>query len=129
MAAPPTAGKLASAASLFQLAVSIYGGFFGAGMGILMLAALAIQGFDDVHEINALKNWLSAVIYSVAVVTFVVADAVSWPHTTVMLVTGTLGGYTGGRVARRIPALWLRRFIVALGSLLTLAYFYKSGVN
>jgi len=47
----------------------------------------------------------------------------------VMLVTGTLGGYTGGRVARRIPALWLRRFIVALGSLLTLAYFYKSGVN
>ena len=114
---------------LFQLVVSIYGGFFGAGMGILMLAALAIQGFDDVHEINALKNWLSAVIYSVAVVTFVVADAVSWPHTIVMLVTGTLGGYAGGRVARRIPALWLRRFIVALGSLLTLAYFYKSGVN
>jgi uncharacterized membrane protein YfcA len=105
---------------LFQLVVSIYGGFFGAGMGILMLAALAIQGFDDVHEINALKNWLSAVIYSVAVVTFVVADAVSWPHTTVMLVTGTIGGYAGGRVARRIPALWLRRFIVALGGLLTL---------
>lgn len=111
---------------LFQLIVSIYGAFFGAGMGILMLAALAIQGFDDMHEINALKNWLSAVIYSVAVVTFVVAGAVSWPHTAVMLVTGTLGGYWGARVARRIPALWLRRFIVAVGSFLTVLYFYKT---
>ncbi|HEY0877673.1 MAG TPA: sulfite exporter TauE/SafE family protein, partial [Zeimonas sp.] len=54
---------------LFQGVVSIYGGFFGAGMGILMIASLAIQGFDDLHEINALKNWLSAVIYSVAVAT------------------------------------------------------------
>jgi uncharacterized membrane protein YfcA len=127
--AAPGKRQVGAGGFLFQLVVSIYGGFFGAGMGILMLAALAIQGFDDVHEINALKNWLSAVIYSVAVVTFVVADAVSWRHTTVMLVTGTLGGYLGGRVARRIPALWLRRFIVALGSLLTLAYFYKSGLN
>ncbi|WP_291985623.1 sulfite exporter TauE/SafE family protein [Candidatus Accumulibacter sp. ACC007] len=121
--------QVGAAGFAFQLLVSIYGGFFGAGMGILMLAALAIQGFDDVHEINALKNWLSAVIYSVAVVTFVVADAVSWPHTTVMLVTGTLGGYAGGRVARRVPGLWLRRFIVVLGSLLTLAYFYKAQAN
>jgi len=110
----------------FQLLVSVYGGFFGAGMGILMLAALAIQGFDDVHEINALKNWLSAIIYSVAVVTFVVAGAVSWPHTLVMLLTGTIGGYWGARIARRVPALWLRRFIIGVGSLLTLVYFYKT---
>lgn len=111
---------------LFQLAVSIYGGFFGAGMGILMLAALAIQGFKDVHEINALKNWLSAVIYSVAVGTFVIANAVSWPHTAVMLITGTVGGYAGAAVARRIPALWLKRVIIAVGSLLTAYYFYKT---
>lgn len=111
---------------VFQLAVSVYGGFFGAGMGILMLAALAIQGFKDVHEINALKNWLSAVIYSVAVGTFVIANAVSWPHTVVMLVTGTAGGYLGAAVARRIPAGLLRYCIIAIGSLLTAYYFFKT---
>lgn len=111
---------------LFQFVVSIYGAFFGAGMGILMLAALAIQGFEDMHEINALKNWLSAVIYSVAVATFVIASAISWPHTLVMLLTGTFGGYWGARLARRIPAQWLRHFIVAVGGFLTLYYFYKT---
>lgn len=111
---------------LFQLIVSIYGGFFGAGMGILMLASLAIQGHSDVHEINAIKNWLSAVIYSVAVVTFVVAGAVSWPHTLVMLATATLGGYWGAAMARKIPAVWLRRFIILVGSVLTAYYFRKT---
>ena len=109
----------------FQLVVSIYGSFFGAGMGILMLAALAIQGFKDVLEINALKNWLSAIIYSVAVATFVIAGAVSWPHTLIMIVTGTVGGYWGAAVARKVPALWLRRFIIGVGGVLTAYYFGK----
>jgi len=111
---------------LFQLIVSIYGGFFGAGMGILMLASLAIQGHSDIHEINAIKNWLSAIIYSVAVVTFVVAGAVSWPHTLVMLATATLGGYWGAAMARKIPAVWLRRFIILVGGVLTAYYFRKT---
>ncbi|MBR0565542.1 sulfite exporter TauE/SafE family protein [Azoarcus sp. L1K30] len=109
----------------FQLVVSIYGGFFGAGMGILMIAALAIQGFDDMHEINALKNWLSAVIYSVAVATFTIAGAVSWPHTVVMLITGTLGGYWGARAARRLPAPLIRGFVIAIGAVLTVHYFLR----
>ncbi|MDT3672854.1 MAG: sulfite exporter TauE/SafE family protein [Aromatoleum sp.] len=108
---------------LFQLGVSVYGGFFGAGMGIVMIAALAIQGHRDIHDINALKNWLSAVIYSVAVVTFVAAGAVSWPHTLVMLTTAAAGGYWGAVGARRIPAIWLRRFIIAVGTTLTVYYF------
>ena len=114
------------AVAALQLVIAVYGGFFGAGMGILMIAALAIQGFKDVHEINALKNWLSAVIYSVAVATFVIADAVSWPHTLVMLVTATIGGYGGAAVARKLPALWLRRFIIAVGGVLTVYYFGKT---
>lgn len=109
-----------------QAVVSVYGGFFGAGMGILMLASLAMAGHDDVHEINAIKNLLSAIIYSVTVLTFVIAGAVSWPYTVVMLATATLGGYWGARVARKIPALWLRRFIIAVGLALTVFYFYKS---
>lgn len=108
-----------------QLLVSIYGGFFGAGMGILMMASLAIAGHDDVQEINALKNLLSAVIYSVTVVTFIVAGAVSWPHTLVMLATATVGGYVGAALARKVAGPWLRRLVIAVGTLLTLYYFNK----
>ena len=108
-----------------QLLVSIYGGFFGAGMGILMMASLAIGGHEDVQHINALKNLLSAVIYSVTVMTFIVAGAVSWPHTLVMVITATLGGYWGARMARKIQGPWLRRMVIAVGSALTVYYFYK----
>lgn len=109
-----------------QAVVSVYGGFFGAGMGILMLASLAMAGHDDVHEINAIKNLLSAIIYSVTVLTFVIAGAVSWPYTLIMLITATLGGYWGATIARKIPALWLRRFIITVGFVLTAFYFYKT---
>lgn len=110
---------------LGQGLVAIYGGFFGAGMGILMMASLAIAGHDDLHEVNALKNLLSAVVYSVTVVTFVTAGAVSWPHTLVMLVTATVGGYIGAALARKIPAVWLRRTVIAVGTLLSLYYFTR----
>ena len=109
-----------------QLLVSIYGGFFGAGMGILMMASLAIGGHEDVQHINALKNILSAVIYSVTVMTFIIAGAVSWPHTLVMVLTATLGGYWGARMARKIKGPWLRRMVIAVGSALTVYYFYKT---
>ncbi|HEY0843855.1 MAG TPA: sulfite exporter TauE/SafE family protein [Noviherbaspirillum sp.] len=109
-----------------QAVVSVYGGFFGAGMGILMLASLAMAGHDDVHEINAIKNLLSAIIYSVTVLTFVIAGAVSWPHTIIMLATATLGGYWGATIARKIPPVWLRRFIIAVGFALSVFYFYKT---
>lgn len=111
---------------LFQLVVAVYGGFFGAGLGILMMAALAIQGFKDMQEMNALKNVASAVSYTVAAITFIVAGAISWPHTLLMLVTATLGGYVGALFARRLPALWLRRLVVAVGSTMTVIYFYKT---
>ncbi|MBW7900672.1 MAG: sulfite exporter TauE/SafE family protein [Rhodocyclaceae bacterium] len=111
---------------LFQLFVAVYGGFFGAGLGILMMAALAIQGFKDMQEMNALKNVASAVSYTVAAITFIVAGAISWPHTLLMLVTATLGGYVGALLARRLPGLWLRRMVVAVGSTMTVIYFYKT---
>ena len=110
--------------TLFQLLVSIYGGFFGAGMGIVMIAAIAMQGIEDLNEINALKNWLSAVIYSVAALTFTLGGAVSWPHTLVVLLAAAVGGYLAGYVARRLPAIWLRRFILLVGTALTLYYFF-----
>jgi hypothetical protein len=108
-----------------QLLVSVYGGFFGAGMGILIMASLAIAGHEDVQEINALKNLLSSIVYSVTVITFVIAGAVSWPHTLVMLVAASLGGYWGARVARSLQGPWLRRVVIGVGAALTLYYFYK----
>ena len=111
---------------LVQFLVSIYGGFFGAGMGILMMSSLAIGGHEDVQHINALKNLMSAVIYSVTVMTFMVAGAVSWPHTLVMVLTASLGGYWGASVARKIRGPWLRRVVIAVGGALTIYYFYKA---
>ena len=111
---------------LVQLLVSVYGGFFGAGMGILMMASLAIGGHEDMQHINALKNLLSAIIYSVTVVTFMLAGAVSWPHTVVMLLTASAGGYLGARTARKIQGPWLRRVVIAVGGALSLYYFYKT---
>ncbi|MBS1188386.1 MAG: hypothetical protein H6R10_178 [Rhodocyclaceae bacterium] len=111
---------------IFQLLVAIYGGFFGAGMGILTLAALSIQGVEDIQELNGLKNLTSAVNYTVAAATFVIAGAISWPHTLIMLATALVGGYAGASLARRLPALWLRRFVIAVGSSLTAIYFVKT---
>lgn len=112
--------------TLFQFIVAVYGGFFGAGMGILTLAALSIQGIDDIQELNALKNLTSAVNYTVAALTFIIAGAISWPHTLIALCTATLGGYAGARLARRLPALWLRRLVIAVGASLTVIYFVKT---
>jgi uncharacterized membrane protein YfcA len=123
---PADHGAGSPAGWLAQLLVAIYGGFFGAGMGILMMASLAIGGHEDVQHINALKNLLSAVIYSVTVVTFIAAGAVSWPHTLAMLLTASAGGYAGARLARRMQGPWLRRSVIAVGGALTFYYFDKA---
>ena len=124
--ATPEGGRRSLGGTLFMLAVSIYGGFFGAGQGILMLAALSIQGLEDMQELNAIKNWLSAINYTVSGLTFIVAGAISWPHTLLMLVTAMIGGYAGASLARRLPARWLRRLVVAVGTVLTAIYFAKT---
>lgn len=112
--------------AFFQFIVAVYGGFFGAGMGILTLAALSIQGFEDIQEINALKNLTSGINYFVSSATFIIAGAISWPHTAVMLVTAMIGGYVGASLARRLPAVWLKRLVVAVGASLTVIYFGKT---
>ncbi|ALG66592.1 sulfite exporter TauE/SafE family protein [Beggiatoa leptomitoformis] len=108
-----------------QLMTAIYGGFFGAGLGIMLLGTLAISRQDDLHTLNALKNILSAVIYSVAVITFILANAVSWSHTLIMMAGSIIGGYAGVSLARRLPPLYLKRFIVLVGTGLTFYYFLR----
>lgn len=110
----------------FQFIVTVYGGFFGAGQGILTLAALAIQGIEDIQEINALKNWISAVTYTVSAITFIVAGAITWPYTLLMVLTATLGGFAGARIARYLPAVWLKRIVIGVGTVMTVIYFIKT---
>ncbi|MBK6324004.1 MAG: sulfite exporter TauE/SafE family protein [Burkholderiales bacterium] len=124
--AAPTAHSNSVVGWLAQCLVSVYGGFFGAGMGILMMASLSIAGHEDLHEVNALKNLLSSVVYSITVATFITAGAISWPHTLIMLVAASAGGYLGVRLARRLQGPWLRRIVIAVGAALTAYYFFKT---
>jgi len=113
-------------ATLFQLVVAVYGGYFGGGMGIVMLAMLAVLGMTDVHAMNALKSVMAFVINGVAVVTFIVARAVYWKHGIIMIAGGILGGYVGAHYALKLPQSWIRVFVVLTGAGMTVYFFWKS---
>ena len=113
-------------ATLFQFAVAIYGGYFGGGMGIVMLAMLAALGMTDIHSMNALKSVMGFVINGVAVVTFVIARAVYWKHGLIMIAGGLLGGYLGAHYAQKLPQVWIRWFVVLVGAGMTVYFFWKS---
>jgi uncharacterized membrane protein YfcA len=112
--------------TLFQFGVAIYGGYFGGGMGIVMLAMLAVLGMTDIHAMNALKSVLGFVINGVAVVTFIVAGAVYWKHGLVMIAGGIVGGYLGAHYALKMPQSWIRMFVVLVGAGMTVYFFWES---
>ncbi|TAM61854.1 sulfite exporter TauE/SafE family protein [bacterium] len=109
-----------------QLAVGIYGGYFGAGMGFVMLAMLVLEGFENIHDMNGIKTFLSAIINGVALIPFILARAIAWPEAVVMSLGAMLGGYLGARVARRLPAPAVRRSVIAIACVLTAYFFYKT---
>ncbi len=108
-----------------QFFIAIYGGFFGAGMGIVMLASLALTEGRDFHTLNATKNVLAVSIQTVAIVLFIVSGVVSWPQALVVMVACIFGGYVGVVAARRVPVQVIRGFIVVTGLLLSLYYFVR----
>ncbi len=114
------------AATLFQFAVAVYGGYFGGGMGIVMLAMLAALGMTDIHSMNALKSVMGFVINGVAVVVFIVEKAVYWKHGGVMIAGGILGGYLGAHYAQRVPQAWIRWFVVIVGTGMTVYFFWEA---
>ena len=119
-------GAALMGATVFQFAVAIYGGYFGGGMGIVMLAMLAALGMTDIHAMNALKSVMGFVINGVAVVTFVIAHAVYWKHGLIMIAGGILGGYLGAHYAQKVPQVWIRWFVVLVGTGMTIYFFWKS---
>ncbi len=111
--------------SIAQFIIAIYGGYFGGGIGILMLAALALMGLEDIHVMNGLKSILATCINGVAVVTFIIAGIVHWPEAIVMIVGATIGGYGGAYLAHKIDKKWIRLFVIIVGFVTTLYFFIK----
>jgi uncharacterized membrane protein YfcA len=110
---------------VLEFVVAVYGGFFGAGLGIMLMGGLLMLGIHDVHANNALKNLLGAVITSVSVVVLSVSGLVSWTHTVFALVGAVIGGFLGVPLARLLPDNWLRRLVIIIGIFLTVYYFAK----
>ncbi|HYN38397.1 MAG TPA: sulfite exporter TauE/SafE family protein [Rhodospirillales bacterium] len=108
---------------IFQGLIGIYGGFFGAGMGMVTLAGLTLLGLTDIRAMNALKNLFTALTNAIAIVVFAAAGAVSWPHALVMMAGGVAGGFAGGKLAVFLPADRVRLIVAVVGTLLTVAYF------
>ncbi|MBI4264001.1 MAG: sulfite exporter TauE/SafE family protein [Acidobacteria bacterium] len=106
---------------LFQLGVALYGGYFGAGIGILMLAALSLMGHTDIHQMNGLKNVLAVCINGIAAVYFMFTGLVFWPDALIMAAGAVIGGIGGARVARRVGRTAVRRIVVGIGFAMTLS--------
>jgi len=113
-------------ASFFELLVAIYGGYFGGGIGIMNLAMFAALGMTDIHEMNALKIVLVAVINGVAAVTFIATDSIVWPQALVMIVGAGLGGYASAHYAQKLPQSLVRATIITLGVGMTIYFFLKA---
>jgi uncharacterized membrane protein YfcA len=102
-------------ALVFQFFVAVYGGYFGAGMGILMLAAFGILGYTDIHQMNGLKTLLAVFINGVAALYFIWKGLVVWPEAIIMAVASILGGVWGAGFARRLGQKGVRRIIIGIG--------------
>lgn len=100
---------------LFQFGVAVYGGYFGAGQGILMLAALTLMGHTDIHRMNGVKALLATAINGVAAVYFAFSLPILWREAAIMAVGSTVGGVSGAGMARRIGRENVRRLVVAIG--------------
>lgn len=108
-----------------MLAVSIYGGYFNGGLGILLLALFGLLGQTNLNAMNGIKNVVSALLTAIAVAIYAWGGVVAWPQALVMMIAATVGGYFGARIARRISASVLRVGIVATGLIMTTLFFLR----
>jgi uncharacterized protein len=123
---PQGGGRFAlTAATLAQLVISVYGGYFGAGMGFMMLAMMTMLDIGNIHVMNAVRSVLSTFINGVAVIMFIVAREVDWPRAAVMLVGATAGAYGAAAIVRRADPKWVRRFVLVCAWGLTVYFFAR----
>lgn len=110
---------------LFMFVVAIYGGYFGAGMGILTLGALGILGFNNIHQMNGLKNVFAASINLVATITFIAAGKVDWLIALLMSSGAVLGGLFGARIALKVGPKRVRQMVIAIGFSISAVIFWR----
>jgi uncharacterized membrane protein YfcA len=110
---------------VIQFFISIYGGYFGGAIGIMMLAIWTIFGLRDIHMMNAYRTLLGTAVNLVAIALFISAHKVWWPQTIVVLVGTVVGGYVGARLAKKANHLYLRRLITAISVGITIAFFLR----
>lgn len=109
--------------SIVEFLVSVYGGYFGAGIGFVLLAMLAMLGMRDILAMGAIRTLLAAAINAAAVVTFVIARAVVWPQCIVMITGSLAGGWFGAHYAQRADPRKVRAIVIGVGLLMS-AYFF-----
>jgi uncharacterized membrane protein YfcA len=107
------------------LPISVYGGYFGAGVGVLLLGVLSVAADGDYRKANAIKNLVAAITTVVVVLYFTITGAVSWPQTAVMAAGATIGGFFGGRIGAWVSPRTMRFIVVGIGVSLTAAYAWR----
>ncbi|MEI8293972.1 MAG: sulfite exporter TauE/SafE family protein [bacterium] len=112
-------------ALLFQFLVSVYGGYFGAGIGILMLATLGFLGFEDIHRMNSLKSVLGSIINLVAAAWFTASGLIDWPRMGLMTLGAFAGYYVGATCSQMVPQKTVRHIISAIGLIISVAMFWR----
>ena len=119
------ASTIATACAFLFLA-AIYGGYFGGGLGIVLLALLGALGMTDIHAMNAFKTVLSAAVNGPPVVVFIIAKVIYWPQAILMMIGFILGGYLGGHYGQKLPQSWVRVFVMLVGIGMTTYFFVKA---
>ena len=121
----PPSGTTVVGVVVFQFFVAVYGGYFGAGIGILMLSALGLMGIRDIHQMNALKTVLATGINGVAVAVFIWQGIVRWEYALPMMGTSIVGGYLAAHYGRQLPQRLVRGFVIAIGFFLAAYFFWQ----
>ncbi|MFN0109164.1 MAG: sulfite exporter TauE/SafE family protein [Blastocatellia bacterium] len=112
-------------ACCYQFGVAVYGGYFGAGIGILMLAALGMLGMRHIHQMNGLKNIFGALTNGAAAVYFMFVGLINWPAALLMSVGAIVGGYGGAGLARKMGQKVIRRLVIVIGFAMAISLFFK----
>lgn len=121
----PVTARWIIGTSFYQFLVAIYGGYFGAGIGILMLAVLGIMGLTNIHQMNGLKNIFGSSINAVAAIYFILAGLVNWQSALLMMAGAIIGGYGAAGLAQRLGQKFVRRAVIVIGFAMTISLLFK----
>jgi hypothetical protein len=109
-----------------QVFVSIYGGYFGGGIGILMLAALTLYGLHDIVLMNSLKMLLASLMNATATAAFIISGKIHWLECVILSVGSIAGGFAGAHAGSRIPPLYVKIFVIVIGVVLSVHFYFNT---